>query len=302
MSVLPRIANNVDALHTQLADLAGLTLCWLHFKKPDQHTRVTARWNDIICQAETVLQAPLSSPRPLGHRESLQTTQSRQRRQTEQASQPSEPNHETVASALDPCTICLDDVGANGGLKTLSCRHTYCKGCIDRWWNESHNCPLCRNTGADPAVDQVRPLSQTSQLREGASHSAEDQQLDMLSRISELVATMTEQFEEATRRPTVVQSAAAGDQQAGYQMSSISPVPSRPVSFSSAGESSPAYGSPVECGICLEGVGHNGGAETLQCSHTFCSDCISQWLRRSPRCPYRCERGRTTGLGDARRE
>jgi hypothetical protein len=162
MNVIPRIANNAEALQIQLADLAGLTLCWLHLKKPDQHTRVIARWNETICQAQSVLQASLSPLRPLTHRESPQSTQSQQRRQTEQARQPSEPSHQIIASTLDPCTICLDDMDANGGLKTLSCRHTYCKDCIDRWWNESHNCPLCRDTGADRAVDQIRPLPQTS--------------------------------------------------------------------------------------------------------------------------------------------
>jgi hypothetical protein len=46
---------------------------------------------------------------------------------------------------------------------------------------------------------------------------------------------------------------------------------------------------PIDCGICLEDNGENGGLETLHCLHTFCTNCISQWLRRNSRCPYRCE-------------
>ncbi|XP_076028187.1 nuclear factor 7, brain-like [Genypterus blacodes] len=40
----------------------------------------------------------------------------------------------------------------------LSCTHSFCKGCLQKWWreNELHNCPLCKRTSAtDPPVSLV---------------------------------------------------------------------------------------------------------------------------------------------------
>merc|ERR1712216_381992 len=45
----------------------------------------------------------------------------------------------------------------------------------------------------------------------------------------------------------------------------------------------PAPGDP-ECAICLDHVGENGRQTQLPCGHTFCANCIEQWLQRQLRC------------------
>lgn len=43
------------------------------------------------------------------------------------------------------CTICMDDLPTNAAVvKTLSCKHKFCKACIDPWIASRHTCPVCR--------------------------------------------------------------------------------------------------------------------------------------------------------------
>ncbi|KAL0029867.1 hypothetical protein WJX77_004511 [Trebouxia sp. C0004] len=42
------------------------------------------------------------------------------------------------------CNICLDTLGANGGVSTLLCGHPFCRECLARWQATSQLCPVCR--------------------------------------------------------------------------------------------------------------------------------------------------------------
>jgi len=47
------------------------------------------------------------------------------------------------------CPICIKTMRNNNNKKTLRCGHTYCKKCIDRWYDtsiESPTCAVCRRT------------------------------------------------------------------------------------------------------------------------------------------------------------
>mmetsp|Transcript_118650 Transcript_118650/g.335587 ORF Transcript_118650/g.335587 Transcript_118650/m.335587 type:complete len:195 (+) Transcript_118650:128-712(+) len=52
-----------------------------------------------------------------------------------------------VAYEASSCAICLEDFPATGGaeLKTLECAHKFHRECIDRWEDQSSQCPLCRH-------------------------------------------------------------------------------------------------------------------------------------------------------------
>ena len=43
------------------------------------------------------------------------------------------------------CSICLNEIENNDEYKT-NCNHTFHKKCIDKWFQKSHRCPLCRNS------------------------------------------------------------------------------------------------------------------------------------------------------------
>ena len=43
------------------------------------------------------------------------------------------------------CSICLEDI-FHDNKKTLSCNHSFHKNCINRWFNQQTNCPLCRKS------------------------------------------------------------------------------------------------------------------------------------------------------------
>lgn len=50
----------------------------------------------------------------------------------------------------DRCPICLEEYKEGFYKRTLECRHTYHKKCIDRWFRKQYNncgelvCPICR--------------------------------------------------------------------------------------------------------------------------------------------------------------
>jgi hypothetical protein len=287
LTALPRIANDVRALEHRLGKLASLTLCkHPHLRDPGQHARAIARWMEAIRLTHGSHQVPLP-PTP-----DQSTRQDLQQRQTNQLRQSSEPSHQAVASALDHCTVCLDHVGTNGGRKTLLCDHTFCRGCIDRWQSESRSCPLCRDNGSERTADTVQPLSQATEGEEENEQLQEVQQRTTLPRISRSLDLVAQPSEEVRGLPSVQQQASSVELRADHE-SSGSQVSHRIAVVSGNTESLSSRRVPIDCGICLEDNGGYGGLETLRCSHTFCRDCISQWLRHIPRCPYRCELDRS---------
>ncbi|DBA66793.1 TPA: hypothetical protein ACH3X2_001935 [Trebouxia sp. C0005] len=54
-----------------------------------------------------------------------------------------------MAEPSNPCAICLDELGTNGGVQTLQCGHPFCRTCAARHHETSrqqgrdHRCPLC---------------------------------------------------------------------------------------------------------------------------------------------------------------
>ena len=46
---------------------------------------------------------------------------------------------------MENCTICLNTINSDD-ICTLSCNHSFCKNCLDTWFNQGKNtCPMCRN-------------------------------------------------------------------------------------------------------------------------------------------------------------
>ena len=43
------------------------------------------------------------------------------------------------------CSICLEKI-SDEYQSVLKCDHTFHKECIDKWFEKSHRCPLCRNS------------------------------------------------------------------------------------------------------------------------------------------------------------
>ena len=43
------------------------------------------------------------------------------------------------------CSICFDKI-SDEEHSVLKCDHTFHKECIDKWFEKSHRCPLCRNS------------------------------------------------------------------------------------------------------------------------------------------------------------
>jgi hypothetical protein len=282
LTALPRIANDVRALEHRLGKLASLTLCrQTHLRDPGQHAQAIARWMEAIRLAQSSHQVPLPRTPDQSTRQDLQ------QRQTNQLCQSSEPSRQTVASALDHCTVCLDHVGTNGGRKTLPCDHTFCRGCIDRWQSESRSCPLCRDNGNERATDTIQPLSQTTGREEDNEQLQEVQQRTTLSRVSRSLDVVAQPSEEVRGLPSVQQQISSVELRADHE-SSGSQVSHRAAVVSGNTENFSSRRVPIDCGICLEDNGEYGGLKTLRCSHTFCRDCISQWLRHNSRCPYRC--------------
>lgn len=42
------------------------------------------------------------------------------------------------------CSICLEPLKLGFFKRTLECRHTFHKTCIDNWLTENNSCPYCR--------------------------------------------------------------------------------------------------------------------------------------------------------------
>lgn len=297
LAALPSIADDNSALLRQLARLASRTLCKrLHRKSHTRHSEVIARWTKDIEQARALHRSSLPSS---GDQSTIQRTRQQQSNPILHSSGSS---RQAVPAASDSCTICLDHVGSNGGCKTLSCRHAFCRGCIDRWFNESRSCPVCRDYGSERRADPASPSLYPAERQPDAEHVEEHSHRNSTFRTNGSLSPAIElpeyareprvEPQQATiREPRAVRETSAGLHVSGRNTNAV-PVAETPL------------GPQIEqdCGICLEAVGQNGIPETLQCSHTFCSCCISEWLYRSPRCPYRCELGRHSHADDDRRE
>lgn len=44
----------------------------------------------------------------------------------------------------ESCTICLEEFEAGSEALCMPCTHIFHAGCIVKWLNESHYCPVCR--------------------------------------------------------------------------------------------------------------------------------------------------------------
>lgn len=297
LTALPSIANDNSTLQRQLANLASWTLCKrLHRKSPTQHNEVIARWTKDIERAHALHQSLLP---PSGDRHFIQRTRQQQSNPT--IHRPGQ-SRQAIPAAFDSCTICLDHVGANGGCKILSCRHAFCTGCIDRWWNESHSCPICRHDGSERTADEAQRSLHPTGRQQGAEDVGERSQRENTSRINGSRSSVREPPEQARGLRVEPQQALIGEHRVGREPSTRLHTLGRSTDVVPATGNPLASQMPEDCGICLEDIGQNGSPETLQCSHTFCSCCISQWLRQSSRCPYRCELGRHAHADDGRRE
>jgi hypothetical protein len=289
LTVLPSIADNSMTLQQRLATLASQTLCTHpHSKSSEQHTLVIARWTKIIDREQALRRSAL----PLsGYQDVVQPI-------GEQHLDPIllRPGHfrQSVPAASNSCTICLDDVGSNGGCKTLSCRHVFCRGCIDRWWNVSHSCPICRDDGIERGADEVGSSPRSVEPQQGADDLEESLQHNNTPPSNESRDSARNPVEQARGLSVEPQQALTREHRAGRETSTEHHILDR------SSDVAPPIGSFVvspslgDCGICLEAIGQNGGLRTLQCSHTFCTICISRWLRQGSRCPYRCEPDRRT--------
>jgi len=54
--------------------------------------------------------------------------------------------HKKVKESKDTeCSICLDNIKVGEFEKTLECKHSFHKKCIDRWFKKDNDsCPMCR--------------------------------------------------------------------------------------------------------------------------------------------------------------
>lgn len=298
LTAIPTIANDNSTLLRQLADLASRTLCKrLHRKSPTQHSEVIARWTKDIEQARTLHQ---SSAPPSGDQQTIQRTR---QQQTESIIHRPAPSRQAVPAVSDSCTICLDHTGTNGGCKILPCRHAFCRECIDRWWTESRSCPVCRGDGSERGTDAAQLPLHPPEQQQDAEHVEDRLQRNSTSSWTNGSLGPARMPPEHARAPRAEsQQASTPEPQVDGETSARLHIPGRTSNAVPAAENPLGPHIPEDCGICLEAVGQNGGLETLQCSHTFCSQCISQWLRQSSRCPYRCELGRHSHADDGRRE
>lgn len=51
--------------------------------------------------------------------------------------------NESSGSNDEKCSVCLSSI--NSDSYTTNCNHTFCKGCIEEWFDNNHSdCPMCR--------------------------------------------------------------------------------------------------------------------------------------------------------------
>ena len=74
-----------------------------------------------------------------------------------------QPTATREAIDMDVCPICLDELKTMQADKklTLSCGHSFCAACIDRWMTGGHNtCPICRHREFGPGEDGAQQTQQ----------------------------------------------------------------------------------------------------------------------------------------------
>ena len=59
------------------------------------------------------------------------------------------PTNPPIPQSPPTCSICLDSIRENS--KRLPCSHIFHESCINRWFQNSNLCPLCRRRGRLPA-------------------------------------------------------------------------------------------------------------------------------------------------------
>ncbi len=59
------------------------------------------------------------------------------------------------------CTICFEKFEKNERYRELPCKHMFHKRCIDKWFDKSVNCPMCRQDIRD-LLTQTRPQDENA--------------------------------------------------------------------------------------------------------------------------------------------
>ena len=67
---------------------------------------------------------------------------------------------ETPRNRDGECIICLNDLGDDQPLKTLSCQHTFHEPCIEEWLDKDGRCPICRHQIRQPTRPPASGLIQ----------------------------------------------------------------------------------------------------------------------------------------------
>eukprot|EP00753_Platysulcus_tardus_P019292 PLAT7091.5.p2 GENE.PLAT7091.5~~PLAT7091.5.p2 ORF type:complete len:159 (+),score=47.69 PLAT7091.5:249-725(+) len=71
----------------------------------------------------------------------------------------------------DSCSICLDDFAAGVRVYALPCSHVFHEDCLDTWFREHSDCPLCkRDYNRSPP-----PMPEAVEVEEAAADDAAEQ-------------------------------------------------------------------------------------------------------------------------------
>ncbi|EDW62847.1 E3 ubiquitin-protein ligase RNF126 [Drosophila virilis] len=80
------------------------------------------------------------------------------------------------------CPICSERYGATDKIYGGSCGHVFHWQCLQRWWEESDSCPICRSSGEEyfqlylnfEELELEQSLAQTQSHSPGQSSSPSD--------------------------------------------------------------------------------------------------------------------------------
>lgn len=48
-----------------------------------------------------------------------------------------------ITDGGDVCPICWNELSQDTAVQLRRCRHAFCHGCINTWWQQHSNCPVC---------------------------------------------------------------------------------------------------------------------------------------------------------------
>ena len=51
----------------------------------------------------------------------------------------------TTAHKQEPCSICIEEYATGDCVRHLPCLHTFHSGCVERWFEASTTCPVCKH-------------------------------------------------------------------------------------------------------------------------------------------------------------